>query len=271
MSKKKRMIGIAAFLGTLALLAAAAVGILFLMLKSRADAFSEGFSFEAEYRITTQEQSGQGLLPLFLAAGWEEGRLSGEMEGDILHFELYPNEETEAATEIYCSDGTLLFDIKRIYERQREKIGEKVPLAGRLLPDWSFGTYISSALLGEAVGLDLRPMFFADTNALSPKRFTRIRYEEGKSEMLYFRLNLEEAEAEGYEIIAGIDRHTLLRGPVMCDVMIKKDRQELFLLTVTAWPDSGAALSMPEDVVTREDIEWLISLRKLIEKAVEIL
>lgn len=270
MNKKKLWIGIAAFPGGAALLAVIAMGILFLLLKSREEAFKKGFTFEAEYRIVLQEQE-EGFFSLFPTGEWKEGFLKGEMDGDILHFVLIPNGEEENTAEAYCGGGELLLNIRSIYEVQREKIAEQIPLVGRLLPEWPMGAYISTELLGEALGLELNPGFLMEASAWSSRDFTRIRYEEGKPGMQYFRLDTDAAAVEGYEIIAGIDRKTLFRGPLSCDVIIRKEQQYELTLTVTAWQDSDIELSMPEDVVEREDLEWLISLRKLIEMAAEIL
>lgn len=87
-------------------------------------------------------------------AKWGELTLQGGYDGDALELAVYGGQDT-LLTQLYLTQECQAMDIHAIYDRAYTHLTEKVGLLALVLPQWSFGDYISLQQLEYAFGLQL--------------------------------------------------------------------------------------------------------------------
>lgn len=89
-------------------------------------------------------------------AQWGELILKGGYDSDTLELAVYSGQNTDTLlTKLYLTQDCQAMDIHVIYDRAYAHLTEKVGLLALLLPQWSFGDYISLQQLEYAFGLQL--------------------------------------------------------------------------------------------------------------------
>lgn len=89
-------------------------------------------------------------------AQWGELTLKGGYDRDTLELAVYSGQNTDTLlTKLYLTQDCQAMDIHVIYDRAYAHLTEKVGLLALLLPQWSFGDYISLQQLEYAFGLQL--------------------------------------------------------------------------------------------------------------------
>lgn len=89
-------------------------------------------------------------------AQWGELTLQGGYDGDVLELAVYSGQDTDTLlTQLYLTQDCQAMNIHAIYDRAYAHLTEKVGLLALVLPQWSFGDYISLQQLEYAFGLQL--------------------------------------------------------------------------------------------------------------------
>lgn len=89
-------------------------------------------------------------------AQWEELTLQGGYDGNVLELAVYGGQDTDTLlTQLYLTQDCQAVNIHAIYDRAYTHLTEKVGLLALVLPQWSFGDYISLQQLEYAFGLQL--------------------------------------------------------------------------------------------------------------------
>ena len=87
---------------------------------------------------------------------WEELTLQGGYDGNVLELVVYGGQDTDTLlTQLYLTQDCQAMNIHAIYDRAYAHLTEKVGLLALVLPQWSFGDYISLQQLEYAFGLQL--------------------------------------------------------------------------------------------------------------------
>lgn len=89
-------------------------------------------------------------------AQWGELTLQGGYDGDVLELAVYSGQDTDTLlTQLYLTQDCQAMNIHVIYDKAYAHLTEKVGLLALVLPQWSFGDYISLQQLEYAFGLQL--------------------------------------------------------------------------------------------------------------------
>lgn len=89
-------------------------------------------------------------------AQWGELTLKGGYDSNTLELAVYSGQNTDTLlTKLYLTQDCQAMDIHVIYDRAYAHLTEKVGLLALVLPQWSFGDYISLQQLEYAFGLQL--------------------------------------------------------------------------------------------------------------------
>ena len=89
-------------------------------------------------------------------AQWGELTLQGGYDGDALQLAVYGGQDTDAPlTQLYLTQDCQAMDIHAVYDRAYTHLTDKVGLLAMVLPQWSFGDYVSLQQLEYAFGLQL--------------------------------------------------------------------------------------------------------------------
>ncbi len=87
---------------------------------------------------------------------WGEMTLQGGYDGNAMELAVYGGQDTDALlTQLYLTQDCQAMDIHTIYDRAYAHLTEKVELLALVLPQWSFGDYVSLQQLEYAFGLQL--------------------------------------------------------------------------------------------------------------------
>ena len=87
---------------------------------------------------------------------WGELTLQGGYDGNALELAVYGGKDTDSPlTQLYLTQDCQAMDIHAIYDRAYTHLTEKVGLLALVLPQWSFGDYVSLQQLEYAFGLQL--------------------------------------------------------------------------------------------------------------------
>ena len=89
-------------------------------------------------------------------AQWGELNLQGGYDGDALKLAVYGGRDMDAPlTQLYLTQDCQAMDIHAIYDRAYTHLTDKVGFLAMVLPQWSFGDYVSLQQLEYAFGLQL--------------------------------------------------------------------------------------------------------------------
>lgn len=81
--------------------------------------------------------------------------VAGRVHGESVYAQLYWEGAKEPVTEIYLCQGKSAINVKMLYETIQKNIQSLHPLLGRALPDWAYGTFLSSEQIEEIFQVDL--------------------------------------------------------------------------------------------------------------------
>lgn len=167
--KKKKRHPFLIFLGILLLLAASALVLLAMWimptagrLQSALQARTCALRIEAslDQQALTEDQQ-KFLQYLSVLTGidqeqWGELTLLGGYDGNALELAVYGGQDTDALlTHLYLTQECQAMDVHAIYDRAYAHLTDEVGLLSLVLPQWSFGDYISLQQLEQAFGLQL--------------------------------------------------------------------------------------------------------------------
>lgn len=165
--KKKKRHPFLALLGILLLVLVAALVILAVRivpaasrLQSALQARSCAITIKAsldQQALTDDQQKFLQRLSMLTGveqAQWGELTLQGGYDGDALQLAVYSGQDT-LLTQLYLTQDCQAMDIHAIYDRAYAHLTERVGLLALVLPQWSFGDYISLQQLEYAFGLQL--------------------------------------------------------------------------------------------------------------------
>lgn len=86
--------------------------------------------------------------------GWQELTMQGGYDGKAVELTVYAGQDAEI-TQLYLTQDCQAINLHTIYDRAYHHLTEKVGLLALVLPQWSFGDYISLQQLEEAFDLEL--------------------------------------------------------------------------------------------------------------------
>lgn len=167
--KKKKRHPFLIFVGILLLLVIVAMVLLVMRimptaerLQSALQAHTCAITIEASLdRQALTEDQQKFLQNLSMLTGvdqaqWGELTLRGGYDGNALELAVYGGQNADTLlTRLYLTQECQAMDIHTIYDRAYTYLTDKVELLALVLPQWSFGDYISLQQLEEAFGLQL--------------------------------------------------------------------------------------------------------------------
>lgn len=87
---------------------------------------------------------------------WQaKGRISGQQG----YVEIYCDALKEPVTEVYVSKENSVVNIKMLYDSLQKNFTKVHPVLGKMIPDWTYGDYISLEQIQEIFQVDLREIF----------------------------------------------------------------------------------------------------------------
>lgn len=178
---KKRKAAAAALLGAVALLALGLAVWAFPLLHAafllrsawKAGGFQYRFSVELEGENLSGQQKQFARSLAWLFGGSEPSGLSWEIAGRAAdgraYGKVYCKGSKIPVTELYAAKDMALVNVEMPYQSIREQISSQHPMLGALLPEWEYGTFLSSAQAEELFQVDLQKLFRAGELAESHK------------------------------------------------------------------------------------------------------
>ncbi|MCI9136276.1 MAG: hypothetical protein HFH48_01730 [Lachnospiraceae bacterium] len=122
--------------------------------------FQYEISMELSEKNLSEEE--KGLIEVISwCLGAEEGmswRVAGRVQGDDVYAELCGEGAEAPVTEIYLCQGKSAVNVEMLYETIRQNIQNLHPLLGRVLPEWKYGAFLSSAQIEEIFQVDLNEL-----------------------------------------------------------------------------------------------------------------
>lgn len=168
---KKRQAAIAVGAVALALLALGLAAWLFPLFHAAfllqdawgAGGFQYGFSVELDEKNLSgqQKQIAQSAAWLFGGNGssgmdWE---INGRVADGLAYGKVYCKGSKNPVTELYAEKSEALINVEMPYQSIRENLASQYPMLGDFLPEWDYGTYLSSAQAEELFQVDLQELF----------------------------------------------------------------------------------------------------------------
>ncbi len=140
---------------------------------SKAESFSR-FNFDIELNINEDKLSDKQISFVNRLSGMlgvsTSSILSLHMEGSLYDDTAYAVVSSEAInspiTKVYIRDKVAYINVKMIYELIKSNITEASPLLNYLLPDWSYGEYITTEQLEVIFDVDFEELFTIKTQEL---------------------------------------------------------------------------------------------------------
>jgi hypothetical protein len=217
--------------------------------------------------------------------------VSGSVDGDIIHANIYPEGSKTPILELYLSDDTNVINVAVLYSAMRSSLAGQNRLLGALLPVWEENGYVTFEQAEELLDADLGALkdfklqfsgqkisvgqlFLLLASMDANKKDNSVTFQKSLgNDKIVFKLNYENVPDAEIRLSAEDPAELMERlAPVLSKAgwdIGAEIPETIENLSLKVYPGQGKDLTVPDDYVNQKLIELILNAKELLQSVTD--